>query len=125
MKPFKFIIDGELPNLNDYIDAERTNKYIAAKMKKDATNKVVSYIKREKNRPRFDKIFLGITYYCKSRRIDKDNIAFTKKFIFDGLEKAGIIPRDGWNNIENWNEIFIIDKDNPRTDISIYKVEEK
>jgi len=122
---FQFIIDGELPNLNAYIDAERTNKYIAAKMKKDATNKVVTFIKREKNRPHLNNIELIIRYYCKNKRIDKDNIAFVKKFILDGLEKSGIIPSDGWKNIDGWIELFMIDKQNPRIEITIFEIEEE
>jgi len=115
----KFVIKGELPTLNEYIGAERASKFYAAKMKKEATERVFWEIKAQTKHLTADKIFLTIIYYCKNKRKDKDNIAFGKKFIFDGLQKSGVIPNDGWDNVEGWVEDFKLDKDNPRIEVSV------
>jgi len=119
-----FTIQGELPDLNTYINAERSNRYAGASLKKKATDKVVLAIK-DKNtvdRHKFDYVSLEISYFCKDKRKDKDNIAFAKKFIFDGLQKAGIIENDGWKNVFNWTEYWHIDKENPRIEVFIWDV---
>ena len=119
-----FTIQGELPDLNTYINAERSNRYAGASLKKKATDKVVLSIK-DKNtvdRRKFNYVSLEISYFCKDKRKDKDNIAFAKKFIFDGLQKAGIIENDGWKNVFNWTEYWHIDKENPRIEVFIWDV---
>lgn len=62
-------------------------------------------------------LFLNITYYEPHKKRDLDNIASCKKFIFDGLQKAGKIKNDGWSEITGWNEKFKVDKNNPRIEI--------
>ena len=119
----KFTIQGELPDLNTYTNDERGNKYAGAGLKKKATNKVAMSIKDKKtiNRTKFKRsVCFYVVYYCKDRRKDKDNIAFAKKFIFDGLQQAGVIENDGWNNIESWEERFEIDKENPRIEVELW-----
>ena len=41
-----FKIETELPTLNEYINAERTNKYIASAMKKKYTNICAMYARQ-------------------------------------------------------------------------------
>ena len=115
----KFVIKGTLPSLNEYINVERSNKFAAAKMKKDATNLVFWSLKSQKCKESFATVYLIIKYFCKDKRKDKDNISFQKKFIMDGMQKAGIIPNDGWNNILGWDESFEIDKENPRIEVEL------
>lgn len=70
--------------------------------------------------PRIDfKMQLYIIYHCKNKRRDMDNIAVAKKFIFDGMIKAGKIKNDGWKEIGGWTEEFRIDKKNPRIEVII------
>jgi len=117
-----FTIKGVLPGMNEYINAERTNRFKAAKIKKDATNLVatVIWMDEDMRNKQYTKVFVEIHYYCPNKRKDKDNIAFAKKFIFDGMQKAGMIPNDGWDNIDGWKEIFAVDKNNPRIVIYVY-----
>ncbi len=113
----KFTIQGKLPDLNTYIKTERGNRYAAAKLKKKATEKVMLSIQ---DRTKIDSPFtLNINYYCKNKRKDKDNIAFAKKFILDGLQKRRTITGDGWKDVEYWQENFYIDKENPRIQVEI------
>jgi hypothetical protein len=114
----KLIIPGELTDLNTYIDAERSNRYAGAKIKKEMTDNITLLAKRLKTEIRTP---VRITYhwYCKDKRKDKDNIAFAKKFIQDGLVNAGVLKNDGWNDIEEFADKFYIDKDNPRVEVEI------
>ena len=114
----KLIIPGELTDLNTYIDAERSNRYAGAKIKREMTDYVTLFAKRLKTEFR---IPVRITYrwYCKNKRKDKSNIAFAKKFIEDGLVAAGVLKNDGWNDIEGFNDRFYIDKENPRVEVQI------
>jgi Holliday junction resolvase RusA-like endonuclease len=68
-------------------------------------------------------ITLDITYYCKNKKKDKDNIAAGKKEIFDGLVQANVLSGDTWKQIDSWTERFKVDKKNPRIEIKLSEVE--
>ena len=59
-------------------------------------------------------IDFSIHWYCKDKRKDKDNISAGKKFILDGLIKAGIIPSDSWRHVGDFEDRFYLDRANPR-----------
>lgn len=116
----KFIIPGVLPGLNEYINAERRNKYKAAKIKKQ-TEHLIILIARSKLRGVAIKppVTIHYTWVEPNKRRDKDNIAFAKKFIQDSLVKAKILPNDGWEHIEGFTDTFDVDKKNPRVEVEI------
>lgn len=118
----KIIIPGTLPNLNEYITACRTNKYVAAKMKNQAEHTVTIYAKKSKAKQFKTPVFVKFLWVEKDQRRDKDNIAFAKKFIFDGLIKAGILQGDGWRYVDGFEDKFAVDKKNPRIEIEITEV---
>lgn len=113
----RFEIKGSLPSANEVIALAKKSPFAYSSLKKKATNKVkMSCLNiAEINTP----AHFEITYFCKDKRKDLDNIAFAKKFIFDGLIKAKKIPNDGWGEISSWEESFAIDKKNPRIVIQI------
>ena len=116
----KFVIPRELPDMNEIIKVSKSHFAAYAKLKKDATEIVRCSCLRLpeiKNKARF-----RITYYCKNKRKDIDNIAVAKKFIFDGLIAGKKIKNDGWNEIIGWEEEFYVDKENPRIEIEIEEV---
>lgn len=114
-----FTIEGELPSLNEIINEARGNKYVSAASKKKAMEKVVLFCKKLPKIP--SKADFTFTYYCKDRRKDKDNIAAgAKKIIFDALVKSGVMTNDGWGEVGNWQEVFVVDKKNPRIEVQIY-----
>ena len=115
----KLIILGELTDLNTYINKERANKFIAAKIKKDHTEEIYWECKVQHISPVEGKLMMTIDWYCKDRKKDPDNIAFAKKFILDGLKEAGIIKNDGWNNIMAFKDNFFLDEKNPRIEVEI------
>jgi len=61
----------------------------------------------------FGKVKIHFTWIEPNMKRDKDNSAFAKKFILDALVKKGILPNDGWENVEGFTDSFEIDKSNP------------
>ncbi|NFO72141.1 Holliday junction resolvase [Clostridium botulinum] len=115
----KIVIPGELPDLNKIIDVAKKHYMQYSNLKKTNTD-LVTWIAKGKGK--FKRIDLDITWYCKNKRKDKDNIAAGIKFILDGLVKAKVIENDGWKEINNFTHKFEVDKNNPRTEIEIVEV---
>lgn len=117
----EFTIPGELPTANEVIAALNTQRrYIYSNIKKDYTALVMIRAQRLK---KVEKADFEITWYCKDRRKDKDNLMFGQKFIFDGLVKAGIIKNDGWAQIGDVSHKFVVDKGNPRVEVKIIELD--
>jgi len=115
----KITLPGEFCDLNTYINAERRNRFLASKIKKEETERVY-YLTIGKKLPlgvEFP-LIIEITSYVKDLRKDADNIAFGKKFIGDGLVLAGIIPDDSRKYIRVWRDIdVIVEKNKPRVEM--------
>lgn len=110
-KPSTFTIHGELVSLNKYIDAERSNRFMGAKIKKEQTRLVEWEIKSSKMEPIEGKCDFVFTWRYKNRKQDPDNISFAQKFIFDALVKQGIIGNDGWAEVGTISHFFEVDKE--------------
>lgn len=118
-------IPGRLPGLNEYIAAERSNRHLGAKMKRDSGNIVSTYIRRSMRGIRIDNpVFIKYTWIEKNQRRDKDNIAFAKKFIQDALVQCGVLRNDGWKYIVGFTDEFEVDRENPRIEVRITENEE-
>lgn len=117
----KLIIPGTLPNLNDYIAAERRNKHIAAAMKRQTEHVVMMYAKSQMRGMRFSgPVRMEYAWYEPNRRRDKDNVSsFGRKCIQDALVRAGILENDGWKEIDSFSDSFYVDKKNPRIVVEI------
>lgn len=121
----KLIINGKLPNLNEYTLACRTNRYMGAKLKQQAEQVILIAIKQQKLQPVKQPVQLAYTWIEPNKRRDKDNIAFAQKFVQDALVKAGILKNDSWNYIIGFSHNFKIDKDKARIEVTITEQEEK
>ncbi len=115
------IIPGELPDLNEIIEASKNHWGSYSSLKKANTQLVAFCTKRDTKR-KYNKIDLEITWYCKDKRKDKDNIMAGTKFILDGLVAAGVIQNDGWTNIGDIRHKFDVDKQDPRVEVRITEV---
>ncbi len=116
------IIPGELPDLNQII-AESKNHWGSYSSLKKANTQLVAFCTKQATKRKYKKIDLDITWYCKNKRKDKDNImAGGLKMILDGLVVAGVIQNDGWAHIGSINNHFEVDKNNPRVEIKITEV---
>lgn len=120
----KFVIQGRLPSLNDYIKECRGNKYSANLMKKRVEKGIVFAIREAKlQRATTYPIKLKITWYEENKRRDIDNVVFATKFIQDALVSAGIIENDNQKWIVGLSHEVLIDRDNPRIEIEILERE--
>lgn len=108
-------IPHKFPSLNDYIDAERKNRFMAAKIKKDETELAASYFKKL---PSIDEpVFIQFVWREANTRRDPDNIIFAKKFILDGMVAAGYLPNDTQKWITGFDETWTIDKEKPGVEV--------
>jgi len=119
MSKQKLVIPGEFPGMNEIIEAAKQHHMQYAELKKANTDAVAWAAKRI---PRMEKVFLNITWYCKNRKKDPDNIAAAVKFIWDGLVLGGVIENDGWKQNAGWTNRFKVDKKNPRVEIELEEI---
>lgn len=90
-----------IPTLNDYIDAERSNRFIAAKMKNDATTNIMVDAMSQ-NRKQLNGLYdVNFYHIVPDNKKDADNIYFRQKFILDGFVKARILAGDGRKNVRH------------------------
>lgn len=116
------IIEGQLPNLNEYTKACRSNKFLGAKMKKAAEEIITDYILQQLKGVHFDgTVELSFRWYEPNKKRDLDNVCFAKKFILDALVSNGIIVADGWKGVVGFTDRFFVDKENPRIEVDIRK----
>lgn len=106
-KVFSFYVEGRLPTLNEYIKAERGNRYAAAKLKKETEIRIVADIKKTGKGDIPIPFILKIVWYEKTKRRDKDNVAFAKKFILDALQKGGYIENDNNKNVKGFIDEYV------------------
>ena len=120
----KIIIPGTLPNLNDYISAERTHRQAGAKMKRLAETRIKLVTRPQLKGKRFTgPVIMRYTWYEPNRRRDKDNISsFGRKVIQDALVQDLVLPNDGWENIISFSDCFAVDKKNPRVEVEVEQV---
>lgn len=119
-----FVIEGQLPSLNEYIRAERSTKYAAATMKHSWQNYIIAYIVKAKVKKVKVPVNLVYRHYVKDRRRDRDNIAaIVHKFTQDALVMAGILKDDGWDYVLNSCDAWAIDRKHPRIEVLIEEAE--
>ena len=118
-------IPGELTDLNSYIKATNGNRLAGNKVKQADTNLIMyRFLEAKAAGLRIQTpIKIHFKWFCKNKRKDPDNVAFAKKAILDGMQKAGVIQNDGRNEIRGFIDDFEIDKDYPRIEIEILEVE--
>jgi len=119
----KIIIHDELTDLNTYIRKERGNRFVAAHIKEEETFRVYLECKTQKVPPVHFPVFVECHWFCKNKRKDKDNIAFGKKFILDGLVKAGVLSDDTWKMIVGFRDEFFIDNMRPRVEVYLHETD--
>lgn len=121
----QLLIEGELTALNEFINAERRNRFIAAKIKKGETGYCQDVAEKSdlKLQETDFPCALIITWYVKNKRKDADNIAFAKKFILDGLVEAGVLPNDNRKYVQGFTDIVKEDKERQRIEITFVPIE--
>ena len=110
------IIKEALPSLNEYIQVERSNRFAAAKLKKEATELVAWSAKSLAKIT--EPAHYHFHWFVKDKRKDPDNIAFACKFIFDGLQLVGKLKNDSFIWVLSIHHDFDIDT-NQRVEVNI------
>lgn len=121
---YLLIIPGRLDNLNDYISAERTNRYKAAGMKSDNEAVVINAIRKCLKGVKIEKpVYMTYRWYEFNQRRDLDNISsFGRKVIQDALVHTHVLKNDGWKNIVGFEDHFDVDAQNPRIEVIIREI---
>lgn len=115
---YSFIIEGRFPSLNQYINAERRNRYAGAKIKHEETERAAA---AARSLPHIDKpVTVAFRWVEPNRRRDTDNVAFAKKFILDGLVQANVLDDDDPAHVTGFSDTFAYDKNNPRVEVTIH-----
>lgn len=115
------VVPGTMPGLNEYVREMNRSRYDGARMKR-----------RETERARL--CALGLPYFPgrvrvlftwveRDRRRDPDNVAFAKKFVFDGLVAAGVIQNDSPRYVAGFEDRFAVDPGNPRVEVTVVDAE--
>ena len=123
-KTYTLVISGKLPTLNEYINAERTSKYLAAKMKKEAQDHIGWHVLNQLKYVKIDKpVHIFFDWHAPNRKTDPDNISsYGRKLILDALVGCGVLKSDGWKQIKSFTDCFAVDKENPRVIVRICEV---
>lgn len=129
---YKIVIPGQMPNLNDYLSAERqrfrtyTGKTNTKgnELKQKWTDYSIVYIRKSVRGLKIEKpVKLHYKFYEPNMKRDLDNIAsFAMKIIQDSLVKANVLQNDGWKWIKGFDCDFDIDSKSPRIEITITEV---
>lgn len=114
------VIDGRLPNLNDYTKACRTSPIVGNSMKQKQEEYIAGFIAEQLRGVHFTgKTYLHFRWIEANRNRDLDNICFAKKFILDALVKNEVIETDGWRGVYGFTDEFDVDAFNPRVEVVI------
>ena len=100
--------------MNEIIDAAKTSRYVYARQKEEYTELVAGTIGLTFRFRKFDikkKVWISLVFVEKNKRYDPDNIVAAKKFILDGIVKAGLLKGDGWAEVAGFTETWEIGKE--------------
>ena len=112
-----FTIPGRLPGLNEIIAANRSNRYLGAKQKRETQHLVAAYAMslRATSHP----VTVAIEWYEPTRRRDTDNITAGAKFILDALVEIGKLPNDSQAYVTGITHTVHVDKADPRIVVTL------
>lgn len=109
--------------MNQYISAMNRNRFAGNKVKQEETEKCAKHTKiAMRNGVKFSfPCKLKFVWYIPNKKKDPDNIASARKFILDGMQKAGFMDNDNLNWILGFEDEFVISKDEiSRVEITEY-----
>lgn len=117
------IIPLTLPGLNEYINAERSNRYKGAHIKRQTQNDIEIFIRQAINKGTLhrheNQCELEITWIEPNNRRDGDNISFATKFIQDALVEMGVFPDDSRKYINGLKHTFMTNQRDPQIIVEI------
>lgn len=110
-----FVIDAQLPSLNEYQNACRSNPIVGAKFKEDTESVILWALLQAKQSRTAHRVKeypeqIKITWHEKDKRRDVDNIKSAAKFILDAMTKSGLIKDDGRRFVSQIYDYVVDDK---------------
>ena len=126
MNPQKVFIPGPLPGFNEMEAARGRGGRFGHKRENDYNVMKAEWMMVVKARCTKASIkpmahaWVHFLWLERDRRRDKDNIAAGKKFVLDGIVKAGILPGDGWKNVVGFKDDFDVLKTRPGCMVTLY-----
>lgn len=109
-----------LPTLNEYVEAERTNRFIGAKLKREATEKVrLAAVAAGLSPVEKYPVSVRCHWVEPNARKDHDNVRFGVKFVLDGLVSAGVLANDGPRYVAGLSDTYAVNKAAPRVVVEI------
>lgn len=121
---YQFFVKGKLKSLNDYILAERTNRFMGAKMKKQQEGTIMKAFRKKYPNLKIEKpIRLHYDWIEANMARDHDNVAFAQKFVQDALVKCGAIADDNWKGVIGFTHSFQVDKNHTGVRVLIEEVD--
>lgn len=122
-----FRIDTRLPSMNDWISANRANKYTGAKLKRETEETIGYFILAAKCRGQIAAVkvpvIIEIEWHESNKKRDADNIQSAQKFILDALQEQGILINDSRRYVK---QIYhrIIDDTKDFVEVTLYSAME-
>ena len=112
------ILYGEFTSLNKYIAADRRNRFVGGRVKKDNGDMAMKQLTLKEIVAEYP-VEIKFTWITKNERVDPDNTSFAKKYILDALVSKGILRNDTRKDICGFSDRYGVDKDFPRVEIEI------
>lgn len=88
------VIPFRLPGLNELVEANRRNRHIGAKLKRETDEMIQWTIRAARLKPVTLPCIVNIIFEEPSLRRDHDNVESARKFVLDALVKEGILKGD-------------------------------
>ena len=115
----RFTIDGRMPGYNEQLKAANKNYHKGNQMKQRETERA-RWSAVAACMPRFDgPVIVRFEWYEPNERRDLDNVAFAKKYILDGLQRARVIPNDNPKHVVGFTDTFGVDRARPRVEVEV------
>lgn len=111
-----FTVEGRFVSLNEFY---RMHPLEQGRTKGEHDARVAWAAKAANIKPCTRRIRYSVVWVEENRRRDLDNVAFGKKFIQDGLVKAGIIKNDTHHEIAGFSDSFEYDSTHPRIIVTL------
>lgn len=116
----RLVIDGRMPGMNDWRDAIQLSPHKGNDMCREHTNRARK-LALQQRLPKFERPVLITFYWIEPNgRRDLDNIGGSaRKWIIDGLVKAGVLNDDGQKWVRGIQEFVAQDPLDPKIVIDI------
>ena len=110
-----FTVSGRFPSLNEFyrMPPMKQNRV------KQECDEAVAWAAKGARIKRMERVRIRCAWFEPNRRRDLDNVCFGKKFVCDGLVKAGVLIDDKPRYVVGFVDEFAYDEENPRIVVTL------